>query len=77
MPAWVAMNAPNLTLCPEDRLWIDQELQKARHSSLIAARRGEYEKVAQFTLRVIVLSNLASDPSFRRPDVDPCLPDPA
>ena len=54
----------------QDRALIEQELQKARHSSLIAARRGEYDKVAQLTLKVVQLSKLISERCFPGPEND-------
>ena len=46
-----------------NRVLLEEELQKAKHRSLIAARAGKYEQVALITLRIIQLTKLVSERS--------------
>jgi hypothetical protein len=38
---------------------LEKEVQRIRHDSLIAARQGNYQKVAKLTLEIIRLSQAA------------------
>lgn len=58
----------------QTREQVEQELQKTRHSSLIAARRGDYDQVAQLTLKLIRLSKLVPESRFDRSGQNLALP---
>lgn len=53
----------------DERAVIEQELQQIRHRSLMAARRGDYHKLAQLTLKVIRLSDRLSERIFNPHDI--------